>query len=215
MLVYLLIQGVLMGLVVAVPVGPLGILCINRFLMFGPLCGLMSGVGVATGDALAAGIAALGISLVSEILSEHRVAMRLVGGLFLCYLGYRIFRTQPAAESPVIDVNGLLGAYATTFLLTCSNPVTILSFVAIIAGWHVPSLHGHYAAAGLLSAGVFMGSALWWVGLFIGMTTFRGRFNLRFLGWVHRVSGALIAGFGVIVLLSLSPLTDVLFGSQF
>lgn len=215
MFIYLVIQGVLMGLVVGVPVGPLGILCINRFLMFGSVCGLISGVGVATADALAAGIAALGISLVSEILREHRVALRLVGGLLLCYLGYKIFRTEPVAQSPVSSVNGLLGAYATTFFLTFSNPVTILSFVAIYAGWHVPSLHGHYAAAGLLSAGVFTGSALWWVGLFIGMTTFRGRFNLRFLGWLHRVSGALIAGFGVIALLSLLPLTDALFRSRF
>jgi threonine/homoserine/homoserine lactone efflux protein len=95
MSIYLVIQGVLMGLVVAVPVGPLGILCINRFLMFGSLCGLFSGIGVATADALAAGIAALGISLVSEILSEHQALLRLVGGLFLCYLGYKIFRTEP------------------------------------------------------------------------------------------------------------------------
>lgn len=115
MLIYLVIQGVLMGLVVGVPVGPLGILCINRFLMFGSVCGLISGVGVATADALAAGIAALGISLVSEILREHRVALRLVGGLLLCYLGYKIFRTEPVAQSPVSSVNGLLGAYATTF----------------------------------------------------------------------------------------------------
>lgn len=215
MLIYLLIQGVLMGLVVAVPVGPLGILCINRFLMFGPVCGLLSGFGVATGDALAAGIAALGITLVSEVLSEHRFLLRLIGGLFLCYLGYKIFRAEPVAKPPLPRVNGLLGAYATTFFLTLSNPVTILSFVAIYAGWHVPALHGHYVAAGLLSAGVFMGSALWWVGLFVGMTTFHRRFDLRSLGWVHRISGAIIAGFGVIVLLSLSPLTGTLLRSRF
>jgi threonine/homoserine/homoserine lactone efflux protein len=210
MSIYLLIQGILIGLVVAVPVGPLGILCINRFLMFGPLCGLFSGIGVASADALAAGVAALGIALVSEIVSEHQALLRLVGGLFLCYLGHKIYRTEPTADSPVSSVNGLLSAYASTFFLTFSNPVTILSFMAIYAGWHVPDLQGHYAASGMLSGGVFIGSALWWVGLFIGMTTFRDRFNLRFLGWVHRVSGVIIAGFGVIVLLSLSPLAESL-----
>ena len=196
--------------IIAVPVGPLGLLCINRFLMFGPLCGLISGFGVATADALAAGVAALGISLISEMLSEHQLFLRLVGGVFLCYLGYKIYRTEPSGESPVSHVNGLLGAYATTLFLTFSNPVTILSFVAIYAGWHVPSLHGHYAAAALLSTGVFTGSALWWVGFFIAITTFRGRFNLRFLGWIHRFSGAVIAAFGVIVLLSLSQFMEAI-----
>ena len=208
--IYLLIEGMFIGLVVAVPVGPLGLLCINRALMMGPVCGLFSGLGVATADALAAGIAALGISLVSGFLVEHQLMLRLVGGIFLCYLGYKIYRTEPVAQAPINNVNGLLSAYATTFLLTFSNPVTILSFVAIYAGWHVPSLHGHYIAAAILTAGVFSGSALWWVGLFIGLTAFHDKFSLRFLFWVHRVSGAVIAASGIVVLLSLAPLRQSL-----
>jgi len=199
-----------MGLVVAVPVGPLGLLCINRALMLGPVCGLFSGLGVATADALAAGIAALGISLVSGFLTDYQVTLRVIGGFVLCYLGYTIYRTQPVGQAPPGNVNGLLGSYATTFFLTFSNPVTILSFVAIYAGWHVPTLHGHYIAAAQLTLGVFIGSAAWWIALFIGLTTRRNKFSLHFLGWVHCVSGILIAGFGVIVLLSLSPLGDLL-----
>lgn len=214
MSIYLFIEGILIGLVVAVPVGPLGLLCINRALMLGPVCGLFSGLGVATADALAAGIAALGISLVSGLLVEHQLALRLIGGIFLCYLGYKIYRTEPASQVPVNNVNGLLSAYVTTFLLTFSNPVTILSFVAIYAGWHVPSLHGRYIAAAILTGGVFTGSVLWWVGLFIALTTFHNKLNLRFLLWVHRVSGAVIAGFGIVVLLSLTPLKQAL-GVQF
>jgi len=196
------------GLVVAVPVGPLGLLCINRALMMGPVCGFFSGLGVATADALAAGIAALGISLISGFLIEHQLALRFVGGLFLCYLGYKIYKTEPVSQAPINNINGLLSAYATTLFLTLSNPVTVLSFVAIYAGWHVPSLHGRYIAAATLTVGVFTGSALWWVGLFIGLTAFHDRFSLRFLFWVHRVSGAVIAGSGVVVLLSLAPLTQ-------
>jgi threonine/homoserine/homoserine lactone efflux protein len=207
---YLLVQGLLIGFVVAVPVGPLGLLCINRALMLGPASGLYSGLGVATADALAAAIAALGISLVSGFLTQHQVFFRLIGGLFLFYLGLKIYRSEPQQQSPPGTVNGLVTAYATTFFLTISNPVTVLSFVAIYAGWHVESLAGHYFAAAILTCGVFAGSALWWIALFVGLTTFRDKFSLRLLGWIHRVSGALIAGFGVVVLLSLSPLKSVL-----
>lgn len=214
MSIYLLLEGVLMGLVVAVPVGPLGLLCINRALMLGPTCGLFSGLGVATADALAAGIAALGITLVSGFLITHQVLLRLIGGLFLCFLGYKIYRTEPVAVAPIKHINGLVGAYATTFFLTVSNPVTFLSFVAIYAGWHVPSLHGHYIAAATLTLGVFTGSAAWWVGLFIGLTAFHDKFNLRFLFWVHRVSGAVIALIGIGVLLSLWSLSRS-WGSEF
>jgi threonine/homoserine/homoserine lactone efflux protein len=215
MSIYLLIVGILIGLVVAVPVGPLGLLCINRALILGPVYGLCSGLGVATADAIAAGIAALGITLISGFLTDYQLLLRFIGGIVLCYLGYRIFRTEPVSRVPInTSVNGLLSAFATTFFLTLSNPVTILSFVAIYAGWHVPSLRGQYVAAATLTAGVFTGSTLWWVGLFLGLTTFHEKFDLRFLFWVHRVSGAVIAGAGVAVLLSLSPLTQSL-GIQF
>jgi threonine/homoserine/homoserine lactone efflux protein len=204
--VYFFLQGVLMGLVVAVPVGPLGLLCINRSLAMGPTYGLFSGLGVATADALAAGIAALGITLISGLLSQYQVFLRFIGGAFLCYLGYTIYVTEPVAQAPIKTINGFVGAYATTFFLTFSNPVTILSFVAIYAGWHVPDIAGRYTAAAILTAGVFTGSALWWVALFIALKALHGKLNLRFLFWVHRLSGAVIAAFGVLVLLSLSPL---------
>ena len=204
--VYYVIQGVLIGLLVAVPVGPLGLLCINRALAMGAVCGLFSGLGVASADALAASFAALGISFLSSVLIQYQIVLRLAGGAFLCCLGWRIYRTQPKEESASVNVNGLLNAYATTFFLTISNPVTILSFIAIYAGWHVPSLQGRYLAAALLAIGVFIGSAIWWIGLFVGVTLFRHKFSLQTLGWVHRISGALILGFGIAVLLSLSPL---------
>ena len=214
MSVYLIIQGVLIGFVVAVPVGPLGLLCINRAMAMGALCGLFSGLGVASADALAASIAALGISFVSDFFTAHQMVLRLGGGIFLCYLGWQIYGTNPKEQPAPSDVNGMLNAYATTFFLPFSNPVTILSFIAIYAGWHVPSLQGRYIAAAMLALGVFLGSALWWIGLFVGMTVFRQSFSLRTLAWVHRVSGALIVGFGVVVLLSLSPLKQS-FGIQF
>jgi threonine/homoserine/homoserine lactone efflux protein len=207
MAIHLLFKGAMMGLVVAVPVGPLGLLCINRALLRGPWYGLFSGFGVATADALAGAIAALSISLVSQFLVDHQFFFRLTGGVFLCYLGYEIYRSHAREELPrTRTVNGLLGTYVTTFLLTFSNPVTILSFVAIYAGWHVQSMSGHYVEAAVFALGVFIGSASWWVALFLGLTFSGDRFNLRLLWWIHRISGIGIAVFGVVVLLSISPL---------
>jgi threonine/homoserine/homoserine lactone efflux protein len=200
----------LIGFVVAVPVGPLGLLCINRALALGALCGLASGLGVATADALAAGIAALGITLISGFLVEHQMALRLLGGIFLCYLGYKIYCTRPSSQPPPRNVSGLFSAYATTFVLTFSNPVTILSFVALYAGWGVESLRGHYFGAALLSLGVFLGSSLWWLLMFTGVSLFHDIFSARVMAVVHKLSGTIIAGFGVILLLSLTPLEAAL-----
>jgi threonine/homoserine/homoserine lactone efflux protein len=206
----LLFEGILIGFVVAVPVGPLGLLCINRALALGAICGLASGLGVATADALAAAIAALGITLISGFLVAHQIALRLFGGIFLCYLGYKIYHTRPRTQLPPSNVSGLFSAYATTFVLTFSNPVTILSFVAIYAGWGVESLRGHYFGAAVLSLGVFLGSSLWWILMFTGLSLFHDIFSARVLGVVHKVSGSIVAGFGVILLLSLTPLEAAL-----
>ena len=207
---YLVIEGILIGFVVAVPVGPLGLLCISRALAVGALCGLLSGLGVATADAVAAGIAALGISLVSDFLSSYQIILRMVGGSFLCYLGWQTYWSEPEEHLTSSPVKSLFNAYATMFFLTVSNPVTMLSFIAIYAGWHVPSLHGRYFAATALALGVFVGSASWWVAMFVAMTAGHGNFNLRAIHWVHRISGVLIAGFGVAILLSLTPLKNIL-----
>ena len=211
MAIHLLIKGAMMGFVVAVPVGPLGLLCINRALSMGPWYGLYSGLGIATADAFAGGVAALSMTLVSQFLVDHQFAFRLIGGLFLCYLGYEIYYTLPGQPPPQTRrINGLLGTYVATFFLTLSSPVTILSFAAIYAAWHAQSMIGHYGGAAVFAVGVFIGSASWWVALFLGLTLFRERFNLRLLWWIHRVSGGGIAVFGVVLLLSISPLSSIL-----
>jgi threonine/homoserine/homoserine lactone efflux protein len=148
--------------------------------------------------------------LVSAFLVAHEVALRLIGGAFLFYLGCKIYCTRTGAQALPRSVSGVFSAYATTFLLTFSNPVTILSFVAIYAGWGLQSLRQHYLSAAALTTGVFTGSALWWILLFGGMTVFRDAFSNRFMGIIHKVSGVIIAGFGAIILLSLLPLGPAL-----
>jgi threonine/homoserine/homoserine lactone efflux protein len=199
----LFLKGFVIGLMIAVPVGPIGLLCVNRTLSRGPVYGLFSGLGVATADAISAGIVALGLTLVSSFLMSHQIWLRLIGGVFLCYVGAKIFITQPSEPSAWDKEQNLLHAYASTFFLTFTNPLTLLSFVAIYAGWGVEDLAGHYLASAILTAGVFCGSASWWVVLSSSMPALRMMFSHSGLRWVHRISGAIIAGFGFIVLLSL------------
>jgi threonine/homoserine/homoserine lactone efflux protein len=199
----LFLKGFIIGLLVAVPVGPIGLLCVNRTLSKGPAYGLSSGLGVATADAISAGIVALGLTLVSSFLMSHQIWLRLIGGVFLCYVGFKIFITQPSEPSAWDKEQNLLHAYASTLFLTFTNPLTLLSFVAIYAGWGVEDLAGHYFASAILTAGVFCGSASWWVVLSSSMPALRMMFSHSGLRWVHRISGAIIAGIGVIVLLSL------------
>jgi threonine/homoserine/homoserine lactone efflux protein len=199
----LFLKGFVIGMIVSVPVGPIGLLCVNRTLSKGPGYGLVSGLGIATADAVSGGIVVLGLTLVSSFLIDQQLWLRLVGGLFLCYLGFKIFATEPSPRKVADKEKNLLGAYVSTFLLTFSNPLTLLSFVAIYAGWGVEDLSAHHLLAAVLTLGIFCGSASWWVTLSGGMPVVHMMFTHEGLRWVHRISGAIIAGFGFIILLTL------------
>ena len=198
-----LLRGLIIGFSIAAPVGPIGVLCIRRTLAEGRASGLVSGLGAATADAIYGCIAGFGLTFISSILVSQQMWLRLVGGGFLCYLGLRTFLAKPAEQAASAEGNGLVGAYASTFFLTLTNPMTILSFAAIFAGLGVASASGSYASAGVLVLGVFIGSALWWLILSGGVSLFQARFNPHGLWWVNRISGVIITGFGLLALLSL------------
>ena len=129
--------------------------------------------------------------------------IRLVGGAFLLYLGVRTFLARPSEKAAAASGTGLLSAYASTFVLTLTNPMTILSFVAVFAALGLGTAHPEPAAAAILVLGVFVGSALWWLTLSGAVSLLRSRFDSKQLGWVNRISGAIIAAFGIAALLSL------------
>lgn len=199
-----LIRGLLIGFSIAAPVGPIGVLCIRRTLTEGRAAGLVSGLGAATADALYGCIAGFGLTLISNFLVSQQLWLRLVGGLFLCYLGIKTLLSKPAEQAAVAKGSGLLSAYASTFFLTVTNPMTIISFAAIFAGLGLASSTGSYTAAGVLVAGVFLGSALWWLLLSGGVGLLRDRFSTAGLLWVNRISGIIITGFGVLALVSMA-----------
>ncbi len=198
-----LIKGLLIGFSIAAPVGPIGVLCIRRTLAEGRAAGFASGLGAATADALYGCIAGFGLTLVTRFLMDQQVWLRLFGGAFLCYLGVKTILSRPADQAAMAKGSGLAGAYGSTFLLTLTNPMTILSFAAVFAGLGLASAGGSYASAGSLVLGVFTGSALWWLLLSGGASLLRGKFDARGLEWVNRISGVVITGFGVAALLSL------------
>jgi threonine/homoserine/homoserine lactone efflux protein len=200
--IHFFLHGVLIGLAIAAPVGPIGVLCIRRTLAGGRAFGLVSGLGAATADAFYGWVAGFGLTYISGILIGGQEWLRLIGGAFLCYLGIKMFLARPAAEAATAGGNGLLGGYTSTLLLTLTNPMTILSFAAIFAGLGVASAGGNYLAAGTLVAGVFSGSALWWLTLSSGVSLLRTRLTPSGLRWLNRISGIVITGFGLIALLS-------------
>jgi threonine/homoserine/homoserine lactone efflux protein len=196
------LRGLIIGFSIAAPVGPIGMLCIRRSLADGLLVGLFTGLGAATADAVYGGIAGFGLTAVSSVLVEYRVWLALLGGLFLCYLGIRTFVSAPVKDSASLRRSGVASAYASTFLLTLTNPMTILSFVAIFAGLGLAS-GTDYRGATMLVAGVFAGSAAWWVTLSSGTAMVRTRLSGGGMRVVNHVSGAFVFAFGVYAIASL------------
>jgi len=202
-------KGLAVGLAIAAPVGPVGVLCVRRTLSEGRLVGLSAGLGAAVADAFYGGIAAFGVAAVSGFLLDHLDALRLIGGVILCLLGYRSFhaRTSP----PALDVSepdgraarwaahpgALGGAFGSTFLLTLTNPLTILSFAAIFAGLGLGDAGGDPVLAGLLVLGVFLGSAFWWLGLAVGVGALRRAIGQGLMRRINQASGLMIGAFGI------------------
>ena len=195
----ILTQGVIIGFSIAAPVGPIGVLCIRRTMADGRAVGFASGLGAATADALYGCIAGFGLTVISSILIDQQSWFRLMGGLFLLYLGVKTFLARPAKEAAAATGTGLGGAYASTLLLTLTNPLTILSFAGII----MANASEESAAAGVLVLGIFIGSALWWLVLSSGASLLQAKFSTQRLQWLNRISGLVITGYGLNTLLCL------------
>lgn len=203
MLIELFFRGVGIGFVVAAPVGPIGMLVINRTLAEGWLLGLATGLGAAVADTLYGCVGAFGLTFISHFLMGYAVWTRLMGGLFLCYLGIKTILAKPEkGEAGASRVRYAI-AFSTTVLLTLANPVTILMFMAVFAGLGFGTGGGAYGAAGSVVAGVFAGSMLWWAILTEGLALIHHRLAPGTMRYINLVSGALLCVFGAVAILSL------------
>ena len=204
MLLIIFLKGFIIGLAVAAPVGPIGILCIHRSLCNGFKIGLLTGLGAALADGIYGAVAGFGLTAVSSFLVNHKTVIQSIGGLFLLYLGCRIALSQNNVKEIKDDSeSSSLHAMLTTFLLTLSNPITILSFIAIFAGLGLGSLHTDYVSSVLLVAGVIIGSACWWLILScLAAKLLKQKLTPIVLKGITVISGIIILLFGIISLTS-------------
>jgi threonine/homoserine/homoserine lactone efflux protein len=204
--IIIFIKGLVIGFVIAAPLGPIGILCARRTLTHGRRAGFLSGMGATTADVLYGFIAAFGLTFVSGIFLSYHFWLRLAGGAILCFLGIKTFMEKPERKgffSILRKKNRHEGMYASTFFLTLTNPMTIFSLAAVFAGFGIAGTRGSVFSAAVLILGVFLGSVLWWLFLVGVFSVFKRRFKHHELQWINRIAGMIITGFGAFALVSL------------
>ena len=201
MLLVFLLKGVAVGIVIAVPVGPVGVMCVRRTIFSGKTAGFISGLGAATADALFGFIAAFGLTFVSDWLIGYHQWLRIAGGCYLLYIGGAALLAEPEVkQSSEPDAEGLLRDFLSTFALTLTNPITILAFLGIFSAIGLGGEDATFVRAAILVLGVWLGSLLWWLTLAFGLGSLFRSFESHHLKWINRVSGIilLISGAGLL-----------------
>jgi len=198
----ILFQGMAIGFSIAVPIGPVNILCIRRTLLSGRKNGLATGFGAATADAVFGSIGAFGLTFISEVLVAQQFWLRLLGGVFLCYLGARAVFSKVGEQTNRPLEGNLRKDYSSSLLLAITNPMAILYFAAIFSTLGGTSV-SNYSSSSFFVSGVFLGSMVWWLILTSALGIFLKKFDVKKLRIVNLVSGMVIIGFGSYFLLSL------------
>jgi threonine/homoserine/homoserine lactone efflux protein len=207
--VYLVISGIFMGLVAAVPIGPVNLICIRRTFAFGPVNGFVSGLGAALGDGLFAAITGFGLTWIAQLIEGYATIIELVGGAMMVWMGFRTFMSPPiprcAEERPDGEGTNLARAMISTFALTVTNPVTLLSFGVMFASLGgLAGGAGSFHDAGFVVAGVIGGSAGWWLALTTLIGLFHTRIDEKAMQLINRICGVLVTVCGLVVLVHLA-----------
>lgn len=201
----ILIKGIMLGFALAAPVGPIALLCIRRTLMYGSLAGFFSGLGAATADGLYGIVAAYGVAMVSTVICAHQILLRIISGIFLLYIGIETFLSRPNASAVGPYTKGnLIAAYFSTFMLTITNPLTIISFAALFGalGFATNAPSSSLSITQLI-IGIFLGSALWWLSLSTVIGFIRKKISLTMLHTINKFSGTIIIMCALLAFLSI------------
>jgi len=200
--IILFFKGLAVGIVMAVPIGPVAFLCAQRTLAGGRISGLVSGLGAAGADAMCAAVAAFGLTFISDFMVAQQMWFRFFGGVFLCLMGIRAFLSKKVRTGVLTEKLSHFNNFGSTLLLTLSNPMTILLFAAIFAGLGLMGMSNNYDSAVLLIAGVFTGSMFWWILLSISVGMLYKKLGDSTLLLLGRVFGAILTCLGVLVIIS-------------
>jgi threonine/homoserine/homoserine lactone efflux protein len=195
------LRGFILGFTIAASVGPISLLVIRRTLAEGRFYGFVSGLGVATADATYGAIAAFGLTAITSLLVANHAILGLVGGVVIVLLGIRIARSRPSGPAADGERPGLVGAFASIYALTMTNPLTIVLYAGVFAGIGLVA-GSSFLDAAVLTLAVWAGSTLWWVLLCSVVAWLRGRVSTTALLWVNRVSGAALVLFGALAVIS-------------
>lgn len=197
------LQGLVLGFSIAAPIGPIGLLCIRRTLAYGRLSGFVSGLGAAAADALYGAVAGFGLTFISNFLLTHKNVIQLFGGLFLCYLAITTFLSKTSTAVQELKNGNLFVDFVSTFALTITNPMTILSFIAVFTGFSMTSSTQDYFSAIMLVNGIFIGCSLWWFILSSVIGFLRTSLTAQNMTLINRCSGLIIFAFGFYLLINI------------
>lgn len=202
--ILIFLKGFLAGLFIAAPVGPVAVICVKRAIFYGARGGLAAGLGAAFADAFFGAIVGFGVAVVSNWLLDHQEPIRVVGGIILLGLGLQLLliKEKPVSEEDDVSPMGLFSTFVTTFMLTITNPITILSFFTVFAALGLAQVQLDYTTAGVLVAGVFSGSAFWWIAISGAVMLARGKIGTSWMTTIKKYSGLIIIGFGLYALAS-------------
>jgi threonine/homoserine/homoserine lactone efflux protein len=193
MLFVFLLKGVVVGIIIAVPVGPVGVMCVRRTIFAGKLAGFVSGLGAATADAIFGFIAAFGLTFISDWLIGYHQWLRIAGGCYLLYVGGSALFAKPDVRvGSEVQAETIFRDYLSTFALTLTNPITILAFLGIFSALGLKGDEATLGRAAILVLGVWLGSLLWWLGLSFGLRSLFRSFEPGHLRWINRASGIIL-----------------------
>jgi threonine/homoserine/homoserine lactone efflux protein len=199
------IQGIIIGLTLAVPVGPIALICIQRTLTDGRFHGIFSGIGVATADSFYAAVTVLGLTMISGVIIAHQFLFRFLAGIVLIFVGVRVFLSLPACISTKTVHETYFKDYLSMVAIAIANPLTLVFFLVVLPGFGIVINSTAFLSAAEFVAGVFLGSTVWWIFLCGTIGSMRSRFSVKTLVLINRISGVLISicGAGMLVLLAL------------
>lgn len=203
----LLLKGIIVGLLASIPLGPIGVLCVQRTINKGRLSGFFSGMGAAFADTVFATIAGFSLTFIMDFVEEWKLEFQIGGGILIFLLGLKIFMTNPISQMRKNrrQKNRLFEDFVSVFLLTVSNPMAIFLFVALFAYVNVVADGENFMSAGAILGGVLFGASLWWFTLTSFVNMYRKRFRIRQLWWINKIAGA------VVMLIGIATIVELLF----